>query len=972
MNPNSKNPITLTMWIWSSYIKTALIPVVVIELVFLGVFFSINILMKGQLNKLIYTAVDRQTVSMVGLAASSYDQQLKSASLNADAYAANVSSALQIPAQLSPADAGRLMFAPEGAYYSAADGGAAVYYSGITPVGPSERDKLASVLRLQQLMKDIYEINALVGSVYLTTHDSLRVAYPYFNVEEQYTPGMDFTSLRSYFEADAAHNPEKAGLWTVVYPDAAQQGWMLSYLVPVYNGNILEGVAGIDIPVKRIADRFMQTDIPADSYALLIGSDGEILAVTENGKNDWQLKPAVSAGTDGQEALQDTTTNLYSKPELAGFTADIMSKQSGTSAIKLGDNQMRVAWAAIEETGWKLLIAVPEKSITATIDRVGANVQRIGVGLTAGLIAFAVILLHVLFMRSKKMSKDISQPLVELNNMAFDIGTGNYYQTPPEFNVKELQMTALTIAGMGQSLGDINKNLMSAQKELKDKESYLQAVIHSIDDAIVELDENGAITNLFINDPRKKPSKMSPHFTSIDSIFDKGRAALVLEKLQEVIETGQPATLETEVETVSGTRWAQARLSLVSREPVRVVVTARDITKRKEMEVSILKARDDAEAANRAKSQFLSSMSHELRTPLNAVLGFAQVLELDTSTPLTAIQKECVFEIMSAGHHLLDLINDVLDLARIEAGKTRLSIENVSINAIFEETMTMIIPTGEKYGINVYADRCSCHNRHVKADKIKLKQVLVNLLSNAIKYNKPGGKVEYWCEVVNDKIRFHVADTGIGIAAEDLESIFKPFFRLNKTMNIVEGTGVGLALARQLTEMMGGTVGAESTNGEGSHFWVELPAADDMMLWGQQEEMTARKPERDYSGLSNKKVLCIEDNQANLRLVERVLGLIPGLVFLSAPSAELGIGIAYREKPDVILLDINLPGIDGYEAFLRLRGGEETKHIPVIAVSANAMEREIARAMEMGFADYITKPIKADTFIERIKRVLNR
>jgi CheY-like chemotaxis protein/anti-sigma regulatory factor (Ser/Thr protein kinase) len=365
-------------------------------------------------------------------------------------------------------------------------------------------------------------------------------------------------------------------------------------------------------------------------------------------------------------------------------------------------------------------------------------------------------------------------------------------------------------------------------------------------------------------------------------------------------------------------------------------------------------------------------MSHELRTPLNAVLGFAQVLEMDPSAPLAGMQKECVYEIMTAGNHLLELINEVLDLARIEAGKARLSIEPVSINTIIEETMTLIIPTGEKYGINVYADACNCQNGYVKADKTKLKQVLVNLLSNAVKYNKPNGKVEFWCETDTATVRFHVVDTGIGIPADEIEAIFKPFYRLNNTKNIIEGTGVGLALVRQLTEMMGGTVTAESTDGEGSHFCVELPAAEEMTLWSEREEMAAKTAAGSVGGPAEKKILYIEDNQANLRLVERVFGLIPGAVFMSSPSAELGIQKARLERPNVILLDINLPGMDGYEAFLKLRGYDETKDIPIIAVTSNAMEREIERAMGMGFYDYITKPIRTDLFIERIKRVFDR
>lgn len=284
----------------------------------------------------------------------------------------------------------------------------------------------------------------------------------------------------------------------------------------------------------------------------------------------------------------------------------------------------------------------------------------------------------------------------------------------------------------------------------------------------------------------------------------------------------------------------------------------------------------------------------------------------------------------------------------------------------------MIIPIAEKYGIRVDADMASCGGSYIRADKTKLKQIFINLLSNAIKYNKPDGKVDFYCEGMGETVRFHIVDTGIGIPETELEAIFKPFHRLGSTKNLVEGTGVGLAVVRQLTEMMGGKVYVKSTEGHGSHFTVELPAAEEMTLWGEKNELQEKMLHADQGISSGQKILYIEDNSANLRLVERVLELVPNTTFLSAPTAELGLELARREKPNLILLDINLPGMDGYEAFEELQGFEETRDIPVIAVSSNAMEREIGRAMRMGFFDYITKPIKADMFFERIKRVLNK
>ena len=974
MRLKTEGPTALSKWIWNSYLRSALLPVILIELVFLVVFFGINALMKVQLSQLIDTAVDNQLARTASLETAVIDQQLSSVEYSTELYAAQVGSALRTPAALDPADAARLRYSPDGIYYTDADsGGAAVFYSGFVPVGEAERQKVARTLAVQDLMRDITRTNPLISSVYLNTHDCLNVIYPYFDVIRQYEPKIDISTFNFYYEADAVHNPDRRQRWTEVYLDPAGHGWMASSIAPVYDGDFLEGVVGIDVTVGDITDQILKMDVPGDGYGILVGGDGVILALPEKGEADWGLTEL--KGHHYDEAIRQNTFkpddfNLYKMPDMAGFADALKSSPAGVDSMMLGDGKHLVVWDTISDTGWKLILIIPQQNIYTSVDAVGVRLQQIGLIMSEGMIVFFILFIQMLYARSKRMSQNLSKPLVELSDMARRIGSGKYIQEMPVLPVRELQETTADVVSMGRRLGEINGNLLAVQEELKEKEAYLQAVIYSIDDAIVELDENGVITNLFINDKANIPKRMST--AAIDGIFEREKAALLLQVLKSVLDTGKPATIETDIETVSGVRWTQARVSLVSRDPVRIVVTARDITERREMEESISKARDAAEAASRAKSQFLSNMSHELRTPLNAVLGFAQVLDMDPSVPLTGVQKECVFEIMKAGSHLLELINEVLDLARIEAGKARLSIEPVNVGTVIEETMTMIIPATEKYGIGVNLDQLSCGGLYIRADKTKLKQIFINLLTNAIKYNRPGGKVDFYCEGAGDRVRFHVVDTGIGIPETELEAIFKPFHRVGNMRNIVEGTGVGLAVVRQLTEMMGGSIRVESIEGKGSHFTVEFQAAEEMTLWGEKEGLKEQLVSDSRTVARGRKILYIEDNQANLRLVERILELVPGTVFLSAPSAETGLEIARSEKPDVILLDINLPGMDGYEAFERLQTFEETRHIPVIAVSSNAMEREIGRAMRMGFFDYITKPIKADVFFERIRRVLSR
>jgi PAS domain S-box-containing protein len=974
MTRNSKSSITLSRWIWISYLKTAIIPLIVVEAVFIILFFLSDSWMQREMSRFLKTEVDGQLGQIADNESTIIQNQLGDIVLDCALYARQTALALATTSPLDQAEADRLAYSPDGVYYTTKDsGGAAVFYSGYVPVGETERQKVANVLVTQHLMKDILDTHPLVASLYLNTWDSLNVIYPYFDVISQYATHMNIPSYNFYYEADAAHNPDGTVKWTDVYLDPAGHGWMASCIAPVYNGDFLEGVVGLDITVSTMTRQILEMDVPWDGYGILVGRDGTILALPGQGEEEWGLTELTEHHYD-QAILQDTFKpeqfNLYKRADTTELAESLITSPNGRSTITLGGEEKVVAWDTIKETGWKLILIIPEQNIYAKIGEVGGKLQKLGLLMISGIILFYSVFFYVLYARSKKMSRALSQPLLALNTAVGRIGAGDYYQEIEDSSVRELQETAQNVVKMGRQLGEINGNLLTAQEELKEKEAYLQAVIHSIDDAIVELDENGVITNMFINDKNNTPARMTT--ASIDGIFERNRAELLLQVLKTVAESGKSETIETDIETVGGIRWAQARLSLISSDPVRVVVTARDITERREMESSISKARDEAEAASRAKSQFLSNMSHELRTPLNAVLGFAQVLDMDPSAPLTGMQKECVFEILKAGSHLLELINEVLDLARIEAGKARLSIEPVDVGTVVEETMTMILPASEKYGISVDADMSSCGSMYIRADKTKLKQIFINLLSNAIKYNKPGGKVEFYCEGAGDKVRFHVVDTGIGIPQTELEAIFKPFHRLGSTKNLVEGTGVGLAVVKQLAEMMGGGIHVESTEGKGSHFTVELQAAEEMTLWGEKGELKEQISIDNRAIGSDKKILYIEDNQANLRLVERVLELAQGATFLSAQAAEPGIEIARREKPDVILLDINLPGMDGYEAFEMLQTYEETKDIPIIAVSSNAMEREIGRAMRMGFFDYITKPIKADVFFERIKRVLNR
>ncbi|MDO9103565.1 MAG: PAS domain S-box protein [Methylovulum sp.] len=401
-----------------------------------------------------------------------------------------------------------------------------------------------------------------------------------------------------------------------------------------------------------------------------------------------------------------------------------------------------------------------------------------------------------------------------------------------------------------------------------------------------------------------------------------------------------------------------------------VFAAARDITERKRLDqvlqennIELENARALAEKANLAKSDFLSSMSHELRSPLNAILGFAQLMESD-SPPPTPLQTESIAQILRAGWHLLTLINEILDLAKVESRQVPLSEEPVALVDVLSECQGMIEQQAQQRGIELTFSP-SDNTYFVRADRVRLKQVLINLLSNAVKYNVNQGLVEVDCtDGAPGYIRVSIRDTGAGLNPEQLGQLFQPFNRLGQEASGEEGTGIGLVVAKRLVELMGGSIGVSSTLGVGSVFWFELISVAEPHILNDGATTMAQPPT--LRGAQLHTLLYVEDNPANLKLVEQIIARHPDMRLLTAVNGKDGVEIAHKSQPDVILMDINLPGMNGFDALKILREDPVTWHIPVIAISANAMPRDIKKGMEAGFFRYITKPIIVNEFLEAL------
>jgi PAS domain S-box-containing protein len=527
--------------------------------------------------------------------------------------------------------------------------------------------------------------------------------------------------------------------------------------------------------------------------------------------------------------------------------------------------------------------------------------------------------------------------------------------------------------GVIYAIGRDGTETKRSHDELRSSEQFLDSVLENLPNMVFVKDaEHLRFVRLnrageeLLGVPRDALIGKSDH-----DLFAEQQATLFVQKDREVLAGDSVIDIAEEpIDTaLRGRRTLHtSKIAIRERgEPRYLLGISEDITDRKLAEQEVETARAEAESANQAKSEFLSRMSHELRTPLNAVIGFGQLLELDE---LEAQQQEAVAEILKAGRHLLHLINEVLDISRIETRTMTISLEPVHVGSVLADALSLIRPLADQAGIRLSADPSDGADLYVKADQQRLKQVLINLLSNGVKYNRPGGELSVRCTNLRaGRVEIAVVDNGIGMTTAQLEKMFEPFDRLGAERTDVEGTGLGLSLCKGLVEAMEGSITAESEPEVGTTMLVELARAQ------QQPEVPAHNGTPTKLNGSNgerRTILYIEDNLSNVILVKRVLARLPQVQLIPAMQGKLGIGLARHHRPDLIILDLHLPDLHGREVLAQLKDDPATTNIPVVIMSADANPAQLDRLKDAGAATYLRKPIDVESLLSTVTSLLKR
>lgn len=958
--------VRLRSWMWRAFVQSALIPLLLVETVLIAIYLLSNSAIRdAQVDYLRETA--RNDLRVVARQESRViDQQLSSISMLTRMYGNEVGSALRDP-KAAPLPT-NLALTPTGVHYSPKDDGRpAVFYSAAHwKDNGHDLAKLAKLEHVDGLMRQIKAENPLVAAIYLNTWDSLNYIYPWFLTPEQYDHDMPIPEYNFYYLADAKHNPGREVVWTDVYVDPAGQGWMMSAIAPVYRGDFLEGVVGLDVTVGTILNEISGLEVPWQGYAVLVSADLNIMALPKAGESDFGLTELTDFTYNeaiSKELYKPSDFNLGKRADTRRLAQAMKDSAAGIQALSLGGRPHLVAWTTIEQTGWRLMAVVAEEDIFQQTNALAARFTQIGYLLIAGLVFFYLVFFTYMWLRSRSLSARLEKPINGVSAMMDQIGNGQWQPLRAASEISELDAMAEQASSMGQRLGQ-------SEAERQHAHQRLDLVLEGTTESIWEQDLRANTVTL--------RGRLVKRFglTGETVSEEEFRAHAHPEDLPAVLEAKQLAIdglqdfyySEYRFADADGNyHWLLSRGRVLERDPdtgkaLLVGGTHHDIDALKKTELELREASIEAQAASVAKSRFISSMTHELRTPLNAIQGFAQLMRMQHPPGSGGNEPEYIDEILSASSHLNQVVGDILEWSSAQAETPVIELNPVSVHETMRACAELVRVEVERAGLTLNLDP-PAEDFHVLADQRRLRQIIINLISNAIKYNSPDGQITMTYQIAGQHVRIIVEDTGMGIDTELQKQLFQPFQRLGRENTAILGTGLGLSLCREFAALMGGRMGVSSHPGVGSSFWIELPLAPPASPSSpaptpMPTQMTADRP--------LPRVFLVEDDPASQFLVKKALEDLASIEVIADGREALARII--DAPPNLLLLDINLPGVKGEEVLRVLRSGGRTRSIKVIVLSGVAGHGQMQTMDCQGF---LAKPLDAAELRRLVGAVLN-
>jgi signal transduction histidine kinase len=800
-------PMPLVRWIWRSYFRASLMPLLVVEVALISLYFISNEITNRENIQAIRMVAEQDVTNTAFREAVGINRQLEGIAQATEFLRQHTAIVMTGAKPFELDDPDRFAYSKDGAFYTTKDtGSAAVFYSGHVPIGDTERKKAYRSAGLDDAYIGIKNAFPLIVQLYYNTHDSLNRIYPYFEVLSQYPSRMNIPSYNFYYEADARHNPQRKVVWTDVYVDPAGQGWMTSCIAPVYSGDFLEGVVGLDITVDAIIADVLDLKVPWNGYGLLVSRNGTIIALPKAGESDWGVKEFTKheySEAIHKDTFKPASFNVYERDKNSALSKGLREKSNGTVHTDLNGKRI-VSWATIPQTGWKLLITVPESEVYATSTALAGRLNNLAWLMLAGMLVFYIIFFSFLYRRARQMTEFISKPLEAIDRMVTSVAAGNYQQNTPDFFVAELNRTAEGIVQMGGQIDAAGKSRKIAEAALVELSSRLQSIFDLSPDGFISIDANAMV--IMVN----------PAFCRITETASADWLGISEDELWQRIESLTHAPLNVlkaqnnfKLELLRPTwRVLQCVIRDISLDNVfnaGKVIYMYDITREVELD--------------RMKSQFLATAAHELRTPLTTVMGYSELLANDM---VPANKKSmAVNAILDQSRWLVNIINELLDLARIEAG----GIMDFNIQAYAADQL--VIDAVNVFAVPAGRGEVRCElvaGLYVGVDKDKFKAVIFNLLDNAYKYSFNGDVVIRVLEKTSDNIPyvgFQVEDAGIGMTEAQVAHVFERFWRADASGNI-PGTGLGMSISNEIIRLMGGAIEIASQKDTGTRMTVWL------------------------------------------------------------------------------------------------------------------------------------------------------